>query len=114
MGKGVFYDVALIHTEEDIQFNRHTAPICMPTVPNSDVQQTDEVHMAGWGYVDDSIDRRPSDTLQETSLQILQRSECTQKTGFDDDLIFCVGNPVSSEIWILDQLITKKIIYKMF
>ena len=99
-GEGVFYDVALIHTEEDIEFNRHTAPICMPTVANSDVHQTDEVHMAGWGYVDDSTNRKPSDTLQETSLQVLQRSECRQRTGFDDDLIFCVGNPVSSRIRI--------------
>ena len=100
VGRGIFYDVALIHTEEDIEFNRHTAPICMTTVANSDVQPTDEVHMAGWGYVDDDINTKPSDTLQETSLQVLQRSECRQRTGFDDDLIFCVGNPVSFGIRI--------------
>ena len=96
LGRGIFYDVALIHTVEQIEFNRNTAPICMTTEANSGlVQQSEEVAMAGWGFVDDSFPRKPSDTLQETSLQVLRRSECRQRTGFADDLIMCVGNPVS-------------------
>ena len=97
-GRGVFYDVALIHTIEEIQFNQRTKPICTTTVPGAalDVEQDDQVQVAGWGYVDDSLNKTASDTLQETTLQVLNRSECQSKSGFNNDLIFCVGNPVST------------------
>ena len=96
-GRGVFHDVALIHTIEEIQFNQQTKPICMTIVPGAqDVEQDDQVQVAGWGYVDDSLNKTASDTLQETTLQVLNRSECQSKSGFNNDLIFCVGNPVST------------------
>ena len=43
-GRGVFHDVALIHTIEEIQFNQQTKPICMTIVPGAqDVEQDDQV-----------------------------------------------------------------------
>ena len=100
-GRGIFYDVALVHTVEKIEFNGNAAPICMTTVANPEVViPGEEVAMAGWGYVDDSVDRKPSDTLQETNAQILKRSGCRQQTpGIDDDLVICVGSPVSYTLY---------------
>ena len=92
----MFHDVAIIFTNEEVQFNQQTKPICMTTVPGAQgVEQDDLVEVAGWGYVDDNLNKTASDTLQETTLQVLNRSECKSQSGFDNNLIFCVGNPVS-------------------
>jgi hypothetical protein len=63
-----YYDIGLIYTDKDINFNSDGKPICLSHQPNPDVNflASKSVHMAGWGRVTDQSNARRNElTLRQ-------------------------------------------------
>ena len=63
-----YYDIGLIYTDKDINFNEDVMPICLSNQPKSDVNflASKSVHMAGWGSVTDQSNARRNElTLRQ-------------------------------------------------
>ena len=63
-----YYDIGLIYTDKDMNFNADVMPICLSNQPNPDVNflASKSVHMAGWGRVTDQSDARRNElTLRQ-------------------------------------------------
>ena len=54
-----YYDIGIIHTAEEIEFDKDVKPICLPNQPNSDVNfiASRTTHIAGWGQEDEVSSR---------------------------------------------------------
>lgn len=76
-----YYDVALIHLNEDIVFSRAAQPICFPTENTTDTDSFNGLFavVAGWGMqTQDHIDWQ-SQTLRHVALRIVGHQACNQK-----------------------------------
>ena len=77
-----YYDIGIIYTDKDINFNEDVMPICLSNQPNSDVNflASKSVHMAGWGRVADqsNVKRNELTLRHENELQ-----NCLKMCGWE-------------------------------
>ena len=84
-----YFDIGLIYTTEEIQFNEAVQPVCLPTAPsqNSDDLDGNIAVVAGWGKEsEDAINAKG--ILRRISLAVFSYETCHQKydlTGNSDD-----------------------------
>ena len=84
-----YFDIGLIYTVEEIQFNAAVQPVCLPTAPsqNSDDLDGNIAVVAGWGKEsEDGINA--NGILRRISLAVFSYETCHQKydlTGNSDD-----------------------------
>ena len=75
--KTAYFDIGLIYTLEEIEFNEAVKPICLPTTPS---QNLDDLHgnlavLAGWGQ--ESVNgNREKVTLRRIPLAIFSKEQC--------------------------------------
>ena len=111
-----YFDIGLIFTSEEIEYNDAVQPICLPTTPS---QNLDDLHgnlaiLAGWGQ--ESVNgNREKVTLRRIPLAIFSQEQCHHKydlRGSGDDAkararflpdmftsqTICAGSSVSLQI----------------
>ena len=84
-----YFDIGLIYTLEEIEFNEAVKPICLPTTPS---QNLEDLHgnlavLAGWGQESENGNREKL-TLRRIPLAIFSQETCHRKydlTGSSDD-----------------------------
>ena len=84
-----YFDIGLIFTSEEIEYNDAVQPICLPTTPS---QNSDDLHgnlalLAGWGQESFNVNREKV-TLRRTPLAIFSQEQCHHKydiRGSGDD-----------------------------
>ena len=75
-----YFDIGLIYTSEEIEFNEAVQPICLPTTPS---QKSDELEgnlalLAGWGQ--ESVNgNREKVSLRRIPLAIFSQEQCHHK-----------------------------------
>ena len=84
-----YYDIGLIYTTEEIEFNEAVQPVCLPTAPsqNSDHLDGHLALIAGWGLESENGNRFEV-TLRRIPLAIFSQETCHQKydlRGSSDD-----------------------------
>ena len=84
-----YFDIGLIYTTEEIEFNEAVKPICLPTTPsqNSDDLEANLAVLAGWGKESED-GMNESGMLRRISLAVFNFETCKQKydlIGDSDD-----------------------------
>ena len=78
--KTAYFDIGLIYTLEDIEFNAAVKPICLPTTPslNSNDLHGNYALLAGWGQ--ESVNgNREKVSLRRIPLAIFSQEQCHHK-----------------------------------
>ena len=96
-GWGPQYDLVIIYTKAQIQFNDRIKPVCLPTRSYNEPNRyaNEPVKFAGWGYYDAVSDF--SNDLRKATFKVLPESECLspalyQRRKRHKDVFFCAGN----------------------
>ena len=91
---GPFFDIAVVFTAEDIEFNERTRPICLPQSEKAkNEMEGDSVYLAGWGKEADP-DWENFELLY-TKLTILPNEFCQEHFyPFLDSTFICAGDEV--------------------
>ncbi|OQR70611.1 coagulation factor IX-like [Tropilaelaps mercedesae] len=66
-------DIAVLTLDAPLSFGRSTRPVCLPPY-GSDVQEATVGEVVGWGRI--AFKGKKSDTLQNVTLPIVNRTEC--------------------------------------
>ena len=87
------FDLALIHLDNDVEYNENVYPICLPRRRESFEGQ--EAIVAGWGLTDPGRGRL-SPTLKKVNVTVVGNTECA--SAFADlsaitDQMLCAGDP---------------------
>ena len=75
-----YFDIGLIYTSEEIEFNEAVQPICLPTRPSQNPDNLDGnlAILAGWGQESVNGNRKKS-TLRRIPLAIFSQEQCHHK-----------------------------------
>ena len=76
-----YYDIGLIFTEEDIEFNIVTQPLCLSDQTHSDTIFLNDksVYLAGWGRGNPLKKHRDESTLRQIQLTVFNQDYCYDK-----------------------------------
>ena len=112
-----YYDIGLIYTTEEIEFNEAVQPVCLPATPsqNSDHLDGHLALLAGWG-LESKNGNRFEVTLRRIPLAIFSQETCHQKydlRGSSDDArarIEFLPNMFTSQTICADSSVSLQII----
>nr|XP_014345811.1 PREDICTED: serine protease 55-like isoform X2 [Latimeria chalumnae] len=85
---GTMNDIALLRTEEPIQFSRSIQPVCFPNDPDLDTSTLEDCWVSGWGYTSTETYKIPR-YLQKLALQVLDPEICFLP---EEDPLICTAN----------------------
>ena len=73
------FDVALVATNQTIEFNKLTKPICMPesSLESGQKRWGHGVRFTGWGFDDDIGIQRTYDNLKDTAMNVFYPEYCS-------------------------------------
>ncbi|XP_050093159.1 venom serine protease-like [Anopheles aquasalis] len=77
--KPVANDIAMVRTQNAIQYNAAVGPACLPWRYARQTFEGQQLEATGWGDLDFGGPR--SDTLQKVQLSVIGNSECSQRLG---------------------------------
>ena len=79
-GTAAYFDIGIIFTEEDIEFNDEAKPICFSDKPFEPEQlRSKECGMVGWGNHGDSKKGNDNFQLSFSHLQVYNQETCNEK-----------------------------------
>ncbi|PWA16696.1 hypothetical protein CCH79_00017458 [Gambusia affinis] len=91
-GSKSFNDIALLRLSSPVQFTDYIRPVCLAASGSRFNNGTDS-WVTGWGYVGEGVPLRPPKTLQEVTVPVIGRRQCSCSygNGVITDNMICSG-----------------------
>ena len=91
------FDIAILTLCEDIIFTKKIAPVCPPTLPDSDYADVSAI-VTGWGRL--SYQGTQPEELMELEVNTITNTECTHTFGFGNvtDSMICAARGPGKDI----------------
>ncbi|XP_053687596.1 serine protease grass-like [Sabethes cyaneus] len=98
-------NIALVRVSEDIIFQDHIQPICLPLTANLRQYQPAKFFTSGWGFHSKSTDDKSSSVLRKGTVTVSDRSLCrdSQSAPIADDQLCVAGGPAFARNCAIDS-----------
>uniref|UniRef100_H3ATZ5 Peptidase S1 domain-containing protein n=1 Tax=Latimeria chalumnae TaxID=7897 RepID=H3ATZ5_LATCH len=86
---GTMNDIALLRTEEPIQFSRSIQPVCFPNDPDLDTSTLEDCWVSGWGYTSTGKSHYVPINIAKKKMGVLDPEICFLP---EEDPLICTAN----------------------
>ena len=89
------FDVALVYTKTEFEFNDRTQKVCLPKAPEDNMANDVAVILNGWG-LENGRYSRVNDSLKEARIQTFSQDRCDGfYSKYNPEIHICAGDQVN-------------------